>query len=105
EDAWCGRVGTRDFVNPPQVLGNMRLPKHVDRRTGKGRRDLASALRSTGIEMPRGRSKKQRAVAADDRELGRQRSTLRNHPAHGLDGNDELFRLAERRNRVVREIA
>ncbi|WAC55431.1 DEAD/DEAH box helicase [Gordonia sp. SL306] len=105
EDAWCGRVGTRDFVNPPQVLGNMRLPKHVDRRTGKGRRDLASALRSTGIEMPRGRSKKQRAVAADDRELGRLRSTLRNHPAHRLDGNDELFRLAERRNRVVREIA
>ncbi|MYR05610.1 DEAD/DEAH box helicase [Gordonia sp. SID5947] len=103
EDAWCGRVGTRDFVNPPQVLGNMRLPKHIDRRTGRGRRDLASALRSTGIEMPRGRSKK-RAVAADDRELGRLRSILRGHPAHGLDGNDELFRLAERRNRVVREI-
>ncbi|MGC4963550.1 DEAD/DEAH box helicase [Gordonia sp. DT101] len=103
EDAWCGRVGTRDFVNPPQVLGNMRLPKHLDRRTGKGRRDLASALRSTGIEMPRGRSKK-RAAAADDRELGRLRSMLRNHPAHRLDGNDELFRLAERRNRVVREL-
>lgn len=103
QDAWCGRVGSRDFVNPPQVLGNMRLPKHVDRRTGRGRRDLASALRSTGIEMPRGRSKK-RAAAADDRELGRLRSTLRAHPAHRLDGSDDLFRLAERRNRVVREI-
>ncbi|MXP22133.1 DEAD/DEAH box helicase [Gordonia sp. HNM0687] len=103
QDAWCGRVGTRDFVNPPQVLGNMRLPKHADRRTGRGRRDLASALRSTGIEMPRGRSKK-RAAAADDRELGRLRSALRAHPAHRLDGSDELFRLAERRNRVVREI-
>ncbi|MEE3850302.1 DEAD/DEAH box helicase [Gordonia sp. LSe1-13] len=103
QDAWCGRVGTRDFVNPPQVLGNMRVPKHADRRTGRGRRDLASALRSTGIEMPRGRSKK-RSAAADDRELHRLRSALRAHPAHQINGGDELFRLAERRNRVVREI-
>ncbi|GAA1480216.1 RNA helicase [Gordonia sinesedis] len=102
-DAWCGRVGTRDFVNPPQVLGNMRLPKHADRRTGRGRRDLASALRSTGIEVPKGRGKK-RAAGADDPELGRLRQELRAHPAHRLDGGDELFRLAERRNRLVREI-
>ncbi|MFW0794774.1 DEAD/DEAH box helicase [Gordonia sp. CPCC 205515] len=103
EDAWCGRVAARDFVNPPEVLGHMRLPKHVDRRTGRGRRDLASALRSTGIELPKGRSKK-RAAAADDRELNHLRSALRAHPAHKLGGDDELFRLAERRNRLVREI-
>lgn len=103
EDAWCGRVGVRDFVNPPEVLGNMRLAKNADRRTGRGRRDLASALRSTGIEAPRGRQKK-RAAAADDRELNRMRADLRAHPAHRLDPADELFRLAERRNRIVREI-
>ncbi|GAC70281.1 DEAD/DEAH box helicase [Gordonia soli] len=103
EDAWCGRVGVRDFVNPPEVLGHMRLAKHIDRRTGRGRRDLASALRSTGIELPKGRGKK-RAQAADDRELAALRSELRAHPAHGLGNDDELFRLAERRNRVVREI-
>ncbi|MFE0747958.1 DEAD/DEAH box helicase [Gordonia sp. NPDC058843] len=103
EDAWCGRVGTRDFVNPPEVLGNMRLPKNADRRTGRGRRDLASALRSTGIEMPRGRPKK-RADAADDTELAHLRRTLRAHPAHQLPNGDDLFRLAERRNRLVRDI-
>ncbi|MFT4395601.1 DEAD/DEAH box helicase [Gordonia lacunae] len=103
EDAWCGRVGTRDFVNPPEVLGNMRLPKNADRRTGRGRRDLASALRSTGIEMPRGRQKK-RADAADDTELAHLRRTLREHPAHQLPNGDDLFRLAERRNRLVRDI-
>ncbi|OCH79682.1 RNA helicase [Gordonia sp. UCD-TK1] len=103
EDAWCGRVGTRDFVNPPEVLGNMRMPKNADRRTGRGRRDLASALRSTGIEMPRGRQKK-RADAADDTELANLRRTLRAHPAHQLSNGDELFRLAERRNRLVRDI-
>ncbi|MFW0785728.1 DEAD/DEAH box helicase [Gordonia sp. CPCC 206044] len=104
EDAWCGRVSTRDFVNPPEVLGNLRLAKHIDRRTGRGRRDIASALRSTGIELPRGRTKKNRAAAADDKDLARMRAALRAHPAHRLDGGDELFRLAERRNRVVREI-
>ncbi|PZT91436.1 MAG: DEAD/DEAH box helicase [Gordonia sp. (in: high G+C Gram-positive bacteria)] len=104
EDAWCGRVGPRDFLNPPQVLGNMRLAKQIDRRTGRGRRDLASALRSSGIDMPRGKQAK-RARAADDRELSRLRNDLRNHPAHQIPQDDELFRLAERRNRVAREIS
>ena len=103
EDAWCGRVDQRDFVNPPQVLGTMRLPRHPDRSTGRGRRDLASALRATGIEMPRGRGSK-RAPAADDAELIRLRTELRAHPAHRLDPGDQLFRLAEQRNRLLREI-
>ncbi|GAA2048642.1 DEAD/DEAH box helicase [Williamsia deligens] len=103
EDAWCGRVGARDFVNPPEVLGDMRLGKQVDRRTGRGRRDLASALRSTGIEMPRGRPAK-RSPASEDDELTRLRSRLRAHPAHELSGSDELFRLAERRARIQREL-
>ncbi|GAB18487.1 putative helicase, partial [Gordonia effusa NBRC 100432] len=104
EDGWCGRVGVRDFLNTPEVLGNMRLAKHIDRRTGRGRRDLASALRSTGIDLPRGRQRK-RSEAADDRELASLRAQLRAHPAHKLDNSDELFRLAERRNRLVRDIA
>ncbi len=104
EDAWCGRVGPRDFLNPPQVLGNMRLAKQIDRRTGRGRRDLASALRSAGIDMPKGKQSK-RTQAADDTGLARLRSELREHPAHQIPQHDELFRLAERRNRVAREIA
>ena len=43
----------------------MRLAKQVDRRTGRGRRDLASALRSAGIDMPKGKQSK-RTRAADD---------------------------------------
>ena len=104
EDAWCGRVGVADFVNPPEVLGGMRLPRNADRRTGRGRRDLATALRSTGIEMPRGRGSKKRAEAADDAELKRLRHALKAHPAHGIEASDDLFRLAERRNRLLRDI-
>lgn len=104
DDGWSGRVGVRDFLNPPQVLGHMRLAKQVDRRTGRGRRDLASALRATGIEAPKGKQRKH-AEEADDREVLGLRKRLRAHPAHGIDNSDELFRLAERRNRLAREIA
>ncbi|SIR89412.1 DEAD/DEAH box helicase [Williamsia sterculiae] len=103
DDAWAGRVGVKDFLNPPEVLGNLRLAKTVDRRTGRGRRDLASALRSSGIELPR-RKQSRRSAAADDNELVDLRRQLRAHPAHGLPDHDELFRAAERRTRLVREI-
>ncbi|MCX6468492.1 MAG: DEAD/DEAH box helicase [Corynebacteriales bacterium] len=103
EDGWAGRVGVSDFLNPPEVVGNMRLPRQVDHRTGRGRRDLASSLRNTGLSVPKGRNTK-RSPAADDGELADLRARLRAHPAHELSSHDELFRLAERRNRSLREI-
>ncbi len=102
EDGWCGRVGVRDFLNAPTVLGHLRLPRHVDRGTGRGRRDLASALRATGTTLPKGRQRK-RAAAADDSELAALRTRLRAHPAHGAADGDELMRLAQKRNRLVRD--
>ncbi|GED98106.1 DEAD/DEAH box helicase [Gordonia crocea] len=103
EDGWCGRVGVRDFLNPPTVLGNMRLARHVDRRTGRGRRDLASALRATGVSLPKGKQRK-RSAAADDAELARLRARLRAHPAHDADDDGELTRLAQKRNRLLRDV-
>ncbi|HNP56023.1 DEAD/DEAH box helicase [Gordonia sp. UBA7599] len=103
EDGWCGRVGVRDFLNAPEVLGNMRLARHVDRRTGRGRRDLASALRATGVDLPKGKQRK-RAAAADDAELARMRAQLRAHPAHRTADDEELVRLAQQRNRLLREV-
>ncbi|GAB09387.1 putative helicase [Gordonia araii NBRC 100433] len=103
EDGWCGRVGVRDFLNGPTVLGNMRLARHIDRRTGRGRRDLASALRSTGVTLPKGKQRK-RAAAADDAELARLRELLRAHPAHTAADVDELTRMAQKRNRLLREV-
>ena len=102
-DGWCGRVGVRDFLNAPAVLGNMRLARHLDRRTGRGRRDLASALRETGVTLPTGKQRK-RAAAAGDGELAQLRTRLRTHPAHNTAGVDELMRLAERRNRLGRDV-
>lgn len=55
-DQWAGRLSSGDFPEAADVLGKMRLPKHVDHHTARIRRDLASALRSTGISAPGERS-------------------------------------------------
>ncbi|UGT44327.1 RNA helicase [Nocardia yamanashiensis] len=104
EDKWAGRVSAADFPTPAQTLGKLRLPKHVDHRTARVRRDLASALRSTGISVPRrGRSGGPKSRASDDHELQALRRALRNHPAHSRPDREQLARIGERYNRVDRE--
>ncbi|WP_280507861.1 DEAD/DEAH box helicase [Nocardia flavorosea] len=103
EDKWAGRVSVADFPVPAEPLGRMRLPRRVDHRTARIRRDLASALRSTGITAPsRGRRDK-RARGAEDPELATLRRTLRSHPAHSRPDREQLARVGERYNRVRRE--
>nr|WP_307828419.1 RNA helicase [Antrihabitans sp. YC2-6] len=102
EDKWAGRVSVADFSAPAESLGRLRLPRHVDHRTARTRRDLASALRSTGIVAPRG-PRKRRTEAADDRELATLRRALRGHPCHTWPNRDELSRIGERYSRLARE--
>ncbi|WP_228831411.1 DEAD/DEAH box helicase [Nocardia elegans] len=102
-DTWAGRVSAADFPTPAQPLGRMRLPRHVDHRTARARRDLASALRSTGIAAPGRGRRGGRARAADDRELATLRRALRAHPAHSRPDREQLARLGERYNRLERE--
>ncbi|WP_228534030.1 RNA helicase [Nocardia sp. BSTN01] len=102
-DTWAGRVSAADFPTPAQPLGRMRLPRHVDHRTARARRDLASALRSTGIAVPGRGRRGGRARAADDRELATLRRALRAHPAHTRPDREQLARLGERYNRLERE--
>ncbi|QNG21314.1 DEAD/DEAH box helicase [Rhodococcus triatomae] len=101
EGKWSGRVSAGDFPEPARPLGSMRLPKHVDHRTGRGRRDLASALRSTGITAPGRRSRK--VSAAKDPEITRLRKEIRRHPCHERPDREQLGRVAERYHRLARE--
>ncbi|MBL1073836.1 RNA helicase [Nocardia sp. 2] len=104
EDKWAGRVSAADFPTPAESLGHLRLPRHVDHRTARVRRDLASSLRNLGIHPPgRGRRGGPRAKAADDHELQSLRRALRNHPAHSRPDREQLARIGERYNRVQRE--
>ncbi|MFC0315515.1 DEAD/DEAH box helicase [Gordonia phosphorivorans] len=110
DDGWAGRVGTDDFVNPPEVLGHLRIPRDADTRSGRGRRRLAEALEASGITRPVGRGGKRKKDGGTDPELARLRAALRAHPVHAVAGSgsqrsklDKLFRLGEQRNRLVRE--
>lgn len=100
-DKWSGRVSAADFPEPARVLGAMRLPKRFDHHTARGRRDLASALRSTGIVTP-GR-KKHKKGGASDAEVTRLRKAIRQHPCHNWPDGEQLARLGERHNRLARE--
>jgi ATP-dependent RNA helicase HelY len=101
EDRWAGRLSIADFPIPVQALGRMRLPKRVEHRVPRVRRDLASALRQTGISIPP--RARRRSEAADDAELATLRRTLRAHPCHGCDDREAHARWAERYDRLHRE--
>ncbi|GEE02868.1 DEAD/DEAH box helicase [Gordonia spumicola] len=102
DDGWVGRIGVSDFVNPPAVLGEIRIPKKADTRSRHARREIASALAKSGIERPRGRVKKR--AAEPNVELDGLRRRLRTHPMHKASGLDELYRMSERRARVERDV-
>ena len=104
EDGWTGRVGVRDFVNPPEVLGHLRVPKSANRRSANGRREIIGMLRSSGIDRPTGRNTKKKQTSEADRELQTMKTRLRRHPVHKMNGIDDLHRLSERRNRLLRDI-
>ncbi|MBF6125934.1 DEAD/DEAH box helicase [Nocardia brasiliensis] len=102
-DKWAGRISVADFPVPAEPLGHMRLPRRVDHRTAQARRDLASALRSTGISAPGRPRRGKRSGAADDRELATLRRSLRSHPAHTRPDREQMARIGERYNRLLRE--
>ncbi|ASO20086.1 ATP-dependent RNA helicase HelY [Actinoalloteichus hoggarensis] len=102
EDRWAGRLSVVDFPTPVEALGRMRLPKHVEVRSPRSRRDLASALRDTGIAVPaRGRSRS--GAPHEDGELNTLRRALRSHPCHGCDSREDHARWAERHHRLQGE--
>ena len=51
---WAGRLTAADFRGPVPALGRIRLGKFTDHRSPKVRRDVASALASSGISAPTG---------------------------------------------------
>jgi ATP-dependent RNA helicase HelY len=103
EDRWAGRLSTADFPEPVKALGRMRLPRRVDHRAPRVRRDLASSLRSTGIVAPSSPRRRSRDGQTDDPELATLRRALRAHPCHGCDDREAHARWAERASRLERE--
>ena len=105
EDRWAGRLSSADFNAAVTPLGRMRLPKRVDHRVPRIRRDLASSLRNTGIQPPAGPGRRAKAglEAADAADLDALRRALRGHPCHGCDDREAHARWAERAARLEKE--
>ncbi|MEU5211313.1 DEAD/DEAH box helicase [Streptomyces sp. NPDC020742] len=97
------RLGSIDFPVPVAALDRMRIPKSFNARSPQSRRDLASALRTKAGHIPPSRHRKQRAAAADDREIARLRTEIRAHPCHGCAEREDHARWAERYHRLLRD--
>ncbi|MBY0288151.1 MAG: RNA helicase [Mycobacteriaceae bacterium] len=107
EHRWAGRISSADYSGASAPLGTMSLPKRVEHRNPRARRDLASALRSAaaGLDAPSGKRKRSGEPAERDvdPELASLREQVRRHPAHQLPDREEKARLAERYLRVERD--
>jgi ATP-dependent RNA helicase HelY len=107
EHRWAGRISSADYSGASEPVGSMQLPKRVEHRNPRARRDLASALRSAAarLELPSVKAKrsgppKERDV---DPELAGLRDQLRRHSAHDLPDREAKARLAERYLRIERD--
>ena len=110
EDRWAGRISTADYPGAAGPIGSMALPKRVEHRQPKVRRDLASALRSAGeglVIAPRKRRGGGDPLSAQDPdvdpELLKLREQMRHHPGHRIADRDAQVRIAERYLRMERD--
>lgn len=111
EHRWAGRISSADYPGAAGPLGTMSLPKRVEHRQPRVRRDLASALRSAAarLDVPSERRKRAGHTASpdgdSDPELIALRTELRRHPVHDEPDREARVRAGERYLRIERENA
>ncbi|MCW1958216.1 MAG: RNA helicase [Mycobacterium sp.] len=106
ESRWAGRISSADYPTSAAPLGSMSLPKRVEHRQPRVRRDLASALLSAaeGLRVPSARRRRGSEEEAEaDPELLALREQMRRHPAHRKADREAAVRVAERYLRVERD--
>ncbi|OBA97249.1 DEAD/DEAH box helicase [Mycobacteriaceae bacterium 1482268.1] len=105
ENRWAGRISSADYSGASAKVGSMPLPKRVEHRQPRVRRDVASALRSAteGMSIPKGRRSGPPRDHDVDPELAGLRQQLARHTAHRLPDREEKIRLAERYLRIERD--
>ncbi len=111
EDRWAGRISSTDFSGASARVGSMTLPKRIEHRQPRVRRDVASALRSAaaGLHLPAGKPHRGQTGQHQDHdvdpELAALRERLRAHPGHQLADREAQARIAERFLRIERDNA
>ncbi|MGH3555881.1 MAG: DEAD/DEAH box helicase, partial [Mycobacterium sp.] len=90
-------------------VGSMTLPKRVEHRQPRVRRDLASALRSAAAGLPMPADRRAGGSRTEERDIDPElvslREQLRRHPAHHAPDREAQVRAAERYLRIERDNA
>jgi ATP-dependent RNA helicase HelY len=111
EHRWAGRISSADYSGASAALGTMSLPKRVEHRQPRVRRDLASALRSAAAGLaPVGKGKRGRGFDGSqdrdiDPELAALRQQVRHHPANDVPDREAKAHIGERYLRIERDNA
>ncbi len=108
ENRWAGRISAADYPAGAGPIGTMKLPKRVEHRQPRVRRDLAAALSSAaaGLTLPPVRSRRGADESTEaDPELLVLREEMRRHPAYRMPDREALARIAERYLRIERDNA
>ncbi len=101
----AGPAGSRSSTSRwrADVLGHVRVPKHVDHRSPQVRRDLVSSLRALDLPPAQRRRRKAGSGSGEDAEVLRLRAALRAHPCHQCGDREQHMRWAERHARLQRD--
>ena len=102
EARWGGRLSVLDFPVAAEVLGRIRVPKHVNYRSPQERRELVSSLRTLDVP-PATRPRRRGTGAGEDAEVLRLRAALRAHPCHACPDCEQHARWGERHSKLRRE--
>jgi ATP-dependent RNA helicase HelY len=108
EHRWAGRISSADYSGASARLGSMTLPKRVEHRQPRVRRDVASALLSAAASLELPSTKRSRGGVTEpdvDPELLRLRERMRTHPTHQSPEREAQVRAAERYLRIERDNA
>lgn len=96
-------MSVADTSQPVEPFATIPVPKGFAAKDAHARRDLASALREAVADVPH-EQRRRRTAGAEDEEITRLRTELRQHPCHGCSDREQHARWAERYHRTARHI-
>lgn len=99
EAAWSGKISAVDFAHEaPQVVGTMSVPKHLEPKDGRAKRDTAARLAVYTENLPAPLPKRERPSASDGPR------SLREHPVHRLSQREEVLAIARRQRTLATQV-
>jgi ATP-dependent RNA helicase HelY len=100
EDRQVRKFAASDFIDPPEPVERLALPRGFRVKDVQARRALAGRLRD--VEAPT-HGRRSRRSSSDDEQIQNLRDQLKAHPCHRCPEREDHARWAERWSRLRRE--